>query len=160
MISVRHDVVNEVSRARLARAVLAGLVGTVIFDLIGFLMTGQWWDIPMLLGGKLGFGIGGGVVAHYVNGAILAVIYAGVGPLLWGPNWVRALTYVTAETVLGVWLFMFPLLGLGIGGLQAGLLLPAVALVRHWGYGLVLAGLYRIPEAEPAAGRRTLRQAA
>ena len=160
MVLVRDPVVNKTSRARWGRAVLAGLVGTVVFDLLGFLMTGQWWDIPALLGGKLGLGIGGGVVAHYANGAILAVIYASVAPLLRGPNWVRALTYVTAETVFGVWLFMFPLLGLGIGGLQAGLLLPAVALVRHWGYGLVLAGLYRIPEAASADGPMALRQAA
>ena len=143
-----------------ARAILAGLAGTVVFDVLGLLLTGQWWDIPGLLGAKLGLGLAGGVAAHYVNGAILAVIYAGVAPLLWGPNWVRALTYVTAETVFGVWLFMFPLLGLGIGGLQAGLLLPAVALVRHWGYGLVLAGLYRIPAAASADGRMALRQAA
>jgi hypothetical protein len=70
MNPARHDVVNEVSRTRWARPVLAGLMGTVIFDLIGFLMTGQWWDIPAVLGDKLGFGIGGGVVAHYANGVV------------------------------------------------------------------------------------------
>jgi len=50
MIPERNDVVSEAPRARWVRAVLAGLVGTVVFDLIGFLMTGQWWDIPALLG--------------------------------------------------------------------------------------------------------------
>jgi hypothetical protein len=151
MNSARHNVVNtEVSRVRWARAVLAGLVGTVVFDLIGYLMTGQWWDIPALLGAKLGFGIGGGVVAHYANGVILAVIYAGVAPLLWGPPWIRALTYVTAETVFGVWLFMLPLLGLGVAGLAASPLLPVITLARHWGYGLILAWL--VGDPRPAAG--------
>ena len=56
MILMREAVVNGTSGARLGRAVLAGLVGTVVFDLLGFLMTGQWWDIPALLGGKLGWG--------------------------------------------------------------------------------------------------------
>lgn len=150
MDSARHDVVNELFRARWARPVVAGLVGTVVFDLIGFLMTGQWWDIPALLGDKLGFGIGGGVVAHYANGVILALIYTGLAPLLWGPAWLRALTYVTAETVFGVWLFMLPLLGLGIAGLAASPLLPVITLARHWGYGLILAWL--VGDPRPAFG--------
>src|SRR3972149_9238031 len=150
MNPARHDVVNEVSRARWARAVLAGLVGTVVFDLIGFLMTGQWWDIPALLGDKLGLGIGGGVVAHYANGVILAVIYAGAAPLLWGPPWIRALTYITAETVFGVWLFMLPLLGLGVAGLAASPLLPVITLARHRGHALILAWL--VGGAPPAVG--------
>src|SRR3990172_6281756 len=136
MVLLREAVANKTSRARWARAVLAGLAGTVVFDLIGFLMTGQWWDIPALLGGKLGLGIGGGIVAHYANGVILAVIYAGVGPLLWGPPWIRALTYITAETVFGVWLFMLPLLGLGVAGLAASPLLPVVSLLTSTPAGL------------------------
>src|SRR3970282_1163877 len=156
MVLLRDAVVNKTSQARWARAVLAGLVGTVVFDLIGFLMTGQWWDIPALLGGKLGLGIGGGVVAHYANGVILAVIYAGIAPLLWGPPWIRALTYITAETVFGVWLFMLPLLGLGVAGLAARPLLPVITLARHWGYGLILAWL--VGDPRPAAGLQPNRE--
>jgi pimeloyl-ACP methyl ester carboxylesterase len=52
MNPARHDVVNnEVPRARWARVVLAALLGTVVSDLIGYLITGRWWDIPALLGG-------------------------------------------------------------------------------------------------------------
>ena len=35
------------------RAVFAGIVATVVFDLIGLLLTGRW-SVPMLLGAKLG----------------------------------------------------------------------------------------------------------
>ena len=28
------------------RAALAGIAGTVAFDLAGFLLTGQFWDVP------------------------------------------------------------------------------------------------------------------
>jgi len=133
------------------RAVFAGIAATVVFDLIGLLLTGRW-GVPMLLGAKLGIGLAGGAVAHYTNGALLAVIYAGIAPSLWGPDWARALTYITVQTVFGVWLFMNPLLDMGIAGLKTGPMAPVVSLVRHWAFGLTLAFLY--PVAKAAAGVR------
>ena len=132
------------------RAILAGLAGTVVFDVLGMLLVGQWWDIPGLLSMKLGIPFVGGVLAHYANGAILAVIYAALAPSLWGPSWARALTYITAETVFGVWLFMMPLLDMGVAGIKVSTLVPLMSLVRHWGYGLALAWLY--PLREVASG--------
>ena len=129
--------------------ILAGLVGTLVFDLVGLLLTGTWWDLPALLGGKLEIGLAGGVLTHYGNGVILAVIYAAIAPSLWGPGWTRALTYVSIQTVFGVWLFMLPLLDAGIAGLKMSAMMPVITLVRHWGYGLVLAWL--VPVANLAA---------
>jgi hypothetical protein len=134
------------------RTILAGLAGTLVFDLIGLLLTGQWWDIPGLLGMKLGLGVAGGVVAHYANGALLAIIYTGIAPFLWGPGWVRALTYITVETVFGVWLFMLPLLDLGVAGVNASAMFPVITLVRHWGYGAVLGWLAPVPQPVAASG--------
>ena len=131
--------------------VLAGVVGTLVFDLVGLLLTGTWWDIPALLGGKLGTGLAGGVLAHYGNGVILAVIYAAIAPSLWGPRWTRAITYVSIQTVFGAWLFMLPLLDAGIAGLKISAMMPVITLVRHWGYGLVLAWL--VPVAHQATQR-------
>jgi hypothetical protein len=71
----------------------SGLVGTVVFDFVGLLLTGKW-STPMMFGAKLGVGLAGGVLAHYSNGVILAIIFAGVGLSLWGPNWLRGLTYM------------------------------------------------------------------
>jgi hypothetical protein len=133
------------------RAILAGLAGTVIFDVLGLLLGSQWWDIPGLLSMKLGIPFVGGVLAHYANGAILAVIYAALAPSLWGPSWARALTYITAETIFGVWLFMMPLLDMGVAGIKVSTLVPLMSLVRHWGYGLALASLY--PLREVASGQ-------
>jgi hypothetical protein len=129
------------------RAVLAGIAGTIVFDVIGLLLTGRW-SVPMLLGTKLGIGLAGGAVAHYANGAILAVIYAGVAPSLWGPDWARALMFITAQTVFGVWLFMNPLLDMGIAGLKAGPMAPVVSLVRHWAFALTVAFIYPITRAQ------------
>jgi hypothetical protein len=137
------------------RAVLAGIAGTLVFDLFGLLVIGQWWDVPELLGAKMGLGLAAGVVGHFANGILLAVIYAAISPSLWGPGWVRALTYMTLETVFGVWLFMLPLAGAGVAGLGLGLgiLVPLMTLVRHWLFGLVLAWLYPSPrpQAVPSA---------
>lgn len=133
------------------KAAWAGVVGTVAFDVVGLILTQTWWDIPRLLGAKLGTGLLGGVVAHYVNGILIAWIYAGVGPSLWGPGWARALVFITAQTVFGVGLFMMPLLDMGVFGLKAGAAMPVIGMLRHWAYGLVLAVLYPVAEAHRAA---------
>jgi hypothetical protein len=31
------------------KAITAGIIGTLLFDIAGFALTGQWWDIPALL---------------------------------------------------------------------------------------------------------------
>ena len=79
---------------------------------------------------KLGVGLGGGVVAHYANGAVLGIIYAGVGPSLWGPGWARALTFMTIQTIFGVWLFMLPLLDAGVAGRKMGTMVPVITMAR------------------------------
>lgn len=129
------------------RVVLAGVVGTLFFDVMGLMASAMmgdpvWWDIPALLASKLGLPLLLGVLAHYLNGIVLAVIYAAVAPFLWGSKWARAFAYMTAETVLGVWLFMAPLLGMGIAGVNGpmGVMFALGSLMRHWAYavGLVL----------------------
>lgn len=120
------------------KAIAAGVIGTILFDVIGFVLTGKWWDIPTLLGSKLGLGLFGGLAAHYGNGIAIAIIYAAMAPSLFGPNWVRAFSFITAQTILGVWLFMLPLLGAGIAGLNLNGLMPAITLARHFAYAVPL----------------------
>ncbi|WP_109830186.1 hypothetical protein [Reichenbachiella versicolor] len=112
-------------------AIIGGVLGTVAFDLIGLVLTGSWWDIPALLGEKTGLGLAYGVVGHYSNGILLAVLYAGIAPSLWGPSWARALIFVVAETIALVWFFMFPLLGAGIAGVGMSPMIPFVSMLRH-----------------------------
>ena len=119
-------------------AIIGGIVGTVLFDLLGLVLTGTWWDIPNLIGSKVGLGLLYGVFGHYSNGILLGILYAGIAPSLWGPNWVRTLLFVTVETIALVWFFMFPLLGAGIAGIELGALVPFISLARHIAYGLPL----------------------
>ena len=119
-------------------AIIAGFLGTILFDLAGLLFTGKWWDIPGILGAKTGLGLAYGVIGHYSNGILLSVLFAGIAPSLWGPKWARAITFVVAETVALVWLFMLPLLGAGVAGLDLSPMMPVITLVRHLAYAIPL----------------------
>lgn len=119
-------------------AILGGILGTILFDIIGLLFTGVWWDIPAIIGEKTSLGLMYGIFAHYSNGILLSILYAGIAPSLWGPSWIRTLLFVTAETVALVWFFMFPLLGAGIAGTKIAAIIPFVSLLRHIAYGIPL----------------------
>lgn len=119
-------------------AIIAGAIGTLLFDIVGWVITGQWFDIPALLGAKTGLGITYGVIGHYGNGILLAVLYAGIAPSLFGPKWFRPLLFVSAETVALVWLFMLPLLGAGVAGTDMSPMMPVITLVRHLAYAIPL----------------------
>jgi hypothetical protein len=82
---------------RWTRAVVPGLLGTVVFDRVGLLLTGTW-STPMTLDAKFKIGLAGGIVAHHVNRVLPAVVFARVGPSPWGPDWLR----VTPAAVSGV----------------------------------------------------------
>ncbi len=130
-----------ITREKALRAVAAGIVGTIAFDLFG-LVLGQGWDLPGLLGERIGGGLFVGALAHYANGILLAVIFAGLAPLFVGALWLRAVQFITIQTIFGVWLFMMPVMGMGALGLNMGIMAPVMALVRHWLYAVVLGLVY------------------
>jgi hypothetical protein len=135
------------------RAALAGIVGTVAFDLAGLVLLQTFWDLPALLGSKIvgegGLALPVGVAAHYGNGVVLAILYAAIEPSLWGNRWARALTFMTAQTVFGIWLFMLPLLGAGVMGIKMGGTVWLITLLRHWAYAVPLVVLSPLQHPEP-----------
>lgn len=128
------------------KAGLAGIIGTLLFDIVGLLFTGTWWDIPGVLAQAVGLPFPIALLMHYGNGIALAAIYAALAPSLFGPGWLRALLFTTLETVMLVWFLLFPLLGLGIAGLEGGLLFPVLSMTRHWAYALPLAYYFPLTE--------------
>ncbi|MFN8526715.1 MAG: hypothetical protein U0821_26725 [Chloroflexota bacterium] len=130
------------------RAIISGIAGTVAFDISGLILAGMLWPEPHLLAEKLGLPLAAGVMGHYANGMLLAVLYAGLAPSLIGPSWFRSITFFTAETVFGIWLFMLPLVGLGPLGLQMGVAFPIIVLVRHWILALVVGFVNPVRDAE------------
>lgn len=121
-----------------SKAITAGISGTILFDIAGLLFTGQWWDIPSMLGQKTGLGFVYGIFGHYGNGVLLAILYSAIAPHLWGPHWIRPLIFVTAETIALVWLFMLPLLGAGAAGVNQSAMPPVVTLLRHFAFAIPL----------------------
>jgi len=119
-------------------AIIAGIIGTIFFDVVGLIFTGEWWDIPKILGAKTDLGLAYGVIGHYGNGILLAILFAGIAPSLWGPKWLRPFIFVAAETVALVWLFMLPLLGAGVAGLDMSPMMPVITVIRHFAYALPL----------------------
>lgn len=134
----------QLTRKTAVAAAIAGIIGTLVFDFVGLIAMGQWWDIPALLAGKLGVGLFAGVFFHYANGVLLAVIFAGLIPLFVGPVWARALQFITLQTIFGIWFFMFPLLDMGAMGLEMGAMMPVMALVRHWMFAIAVGILYPV----------------
>ncbi len=126
------------SKINWLKAIAAGIAGTLAFDVVGYLFTGQWWDIAGIIGAKTEMGLPFGVAGHFANGILIAVLYAGIAPSLWGPNWLRAFTFVTIETIALVWFFMLPLLGAGIAGTKLAANMPLITMVRHWAYAIPL----------------------
>ncbi|WP_269539938.1 hypothetical protein [Cerasicoccus fimbriatus] len=132
------------------KALLAGVIGTLLFDVTGFLFTSTWWDIPHVLADAVGVPFPVALLMHYGNGVALAAIYAALAPSLFGPGWFRALVFTTLETVMLVWFLLFPLLGLGIAGLEGGLLFPVLSMTRHWLYAVPLAYYFPVKSGETA----------
>jgi hypothetical protein len=120
------------------KAIIAGFLGTILFDIVGLLLTGKWWDIPSLLGAKTGLGFAYGLGAHYGNGVLLAVLFAGIAPSLWGPKWLRPMIFITAQMIALVWFFMLPLLGAGVAGIDASPMMPVITFLRHIAYAIPL----------------------
>ncbi|MDF1814777.1 MAG: hypothetical protein P1V20_21405 [Verrucomicrobiales bacterium] len=130
------------------KSIIVGIVGTILFDLVGLIMTGTWWDIPGVLSKAIGVSFPVALLMHYGNGVALAAIYAALHPSMVGPGWFKALAFTTLETVMLVWFLLFPLLGLGIGGFEGGLIYPVLSMIRHWVFAIPLAYSCRA-ELEP-----------
>lgn len=139
---------------QLTQALKGGIGATAAFDIQGLFLTGKFWDIPNLLADKLHAPFAAGLALHYTLGVVLAVLYIALAPLIPGPRWAKPFVFMTAQTVIGVWLFMMPLLGAGVMGLGVGATFPIISMVRHWAYAAVLGGLTGAFRRTGAAGNR------
>ncbi len=137
------------------KALLAGVIGTLLFDITGFLFTSTWWDIPNVLASAIGVPLPVALLMHFGNGVALAAIYAALAPSLPGPGWFRALCFTTLETIMLVWFLLFPLLGLGIAGLEGGIIFPILSMSRHWLYAIPLAYYFPVNREQEHASEST-----
>ena len=129
------------------RAIVGGLVGTIVFTLmmkfLAPMMIGHPMDIAAVLGASTGLGTSAGVVMHFLLGTIgFAIGFLIVGPYLAGPGWLRGVTFMA-----GVW-FLAGLIGmpiLGVGLFFGGAKEAMAALVGHVVLGAILGAFARLP---------------
>ncbi|WCK52965.1 hypothetical protein PP175_16245 [Aneurinibacillus sp. Ricciae_BoGa-3] len=115
---------------------------------IDIAITGIPVDIPVLLGSKL---IGersgtlfAGHLVHLLNGIVLAIIFFALIPHMPGRNnIVKGVLFAVAELIVGVGLFMLPIMGAGIIGLGMAKAIPMITLLRHVAYGNGIGWVYR-----------------
>jgi len=134
------------------RAIIGGLVGTIVFTLmmrfLAPMMIGHPMDIAAVLGAFTGLGTSAGVVMHFLLGTIgFAVGFLIVAPYLPGPAWLRGVTFMA-----GVWflagLVAMPILGIGLffGGAKEAM----AALFGHVVLGAILGAFVRLPSRRVA----------
>jgi uncharacterized membrane protein YagU involved in acid resistance len=129
------------------KAVVAGLVGTVVMTAVGL------WVAPMMgmprmnpadmLAGVMGGNVLLGWVAHFMIGAILAVIYAAVAAMLPGPPVVRGALFGVAPWLIAMVVVM-PMMGMPAFGGAATVGMGS--LIGHLVYGAVVGAIYGPPE--------------
>jgi len=131
----------------LPRAILGGLVGTIVFTLmmkfLAPMMIGHPMDVAAVLGTFTGLGAPAGSVMHFLLGTIgFAIGFLIVGPYLPGPTWLRGVTFMA-----GVW-FLAGLIGmpiLGVGLFFGGPKEAIAALIGHVVFGVILGLFVRLP---------------
>jgi uncharacterized membrane protein YagU involved in acid resistance len=131
------------------KAVVAGLVGTVVMTAIG-LWVAPMMGIPRMnpaemLAGAMGGNALLGWVGHFMIGSILAVIYAAVAPALPGPPAVRGAIYGLAPWLVAMVMVM-PMMGMPAFGGAAAIAMGS--LIGHLVYGAVVGAIYGRPETE------------
>ena len=129
------------------KAVVAGLVGTVVMTAIG-LWVAPMMGIPRMnpaemLAGAMGGNALLGWVGHFMIGSILAVIYAAVAPALPGPPAVRGAIYGLAPWLVAM-LMVMPMMGMPAFGGAAAIAMGS--LIGHLVYGAVVGAIYGRPE--------------
>jgi uncharacterized membrane protein YagU involved in acid resistance len=130
-------------KLHLLKAVLAGLAGTTAMT-AAMLMAPAMGMPPMDIGKMLSSMMGGvlalGWMAHFLIGAILALIYAGFfAERLSGPGLVRGTTYSLLPWLMAQ-LAVMPMMGMGL--FSGSVLLAAGSLLGHLVYGAVLGFVY------------------
>jgi uncharacterized membrane protein YagU involved in acid resistance len=143
-------------RINFGKAIIAGLIGTLIMTAVGV------WLAPMMgiprmnpadmLAQQMGGNTVLGWVGHLMIGSILAIIYAAVSSLLPGPYAVRGALYGIAPWLLAQ-IAVMPMMGMPLFSGSAAMAIGS--LVGHLIYGAAVGAVYGAG-AESASVRRPL----
>lgn len=136
------------------KAVLAGVIGTAAMTFVGAIVAPMMGMPRMnpaeMLAGQMGGNLVVGWLAHFMIGAMLALIYAALAPSLKGAPWLRGATYALAPWLLQQ-LAVMPMMGAPM--FSGSMALAGGSLVGHLIYGAVVGTIY----GEPAGSAPTAR---
>lgn len=132
----------------IVKGFVAGFAATVALSVLMILksMMGLMpnLDVVGMLGTMSGGGVTMGWIGHFV-----------IGTVVWGGLFALGNEYVPGQSQLikGVWfgtgawllmmLFVMPMAGAGIFGMNFGIMAPVMTLVLHWVFGAVLGLVYQ-----------------
>lgn len=143
-------------RINLGKAIIAGLVGTLIMTAVGV------WLAPMMgiprmnpaemLAGQMGGSIILGWLGHLMIGVILAVTYAALSSRLPGPFPLRGALYGIAPFLVAQ-IVVMPMMGMPI--FSGSVPMAMGSLVGHLIYGATIGAVYGTGVEAPSA-RRTV----
>ena len=144
------EVIIQKSDSKLARLVIAGILGTLAFNAVMYgdiAITGIPVDIVATMG-SLAVGESQhaeiiGHIIHFANGIGLALLFGYVAlPISKRikklPTIVYGIAFALVELVIAVWLVMLPMLGAGIAGLDVAPEVAVMTLARHLVFGAVI----------------------
>lgn len=128
------------------KAVIGGLVGTVLLTVIG-LVAAPMMGIPKMnpaamLAGAMGGNIALGWVAHFMIGVVLALVYAAVAARLPGAPWLRGTLYGIAPWLM-LELAVLPMMGMPF--FAGSVVLAGASLFGHFVYGGTVGVIYGRP---------------
>jgi len=147
--------IQQESRSRFIAAIVAGLVGTVAFNMVMYIdvaLTGIPLDLTRVLGsfivGKNGPMDAAGNIFHFAIGIGLAIIYSYVflpisKKVTKQIHWYYGIIYAIMIAVGPIFLGLFPALGTGIAGIGISPLVGPMTIVRHIAYGTVIGIMTR-----------------
>lgn len=125
------------------RAVVAGLVGTVVMTAVGLWLAPMMGIPRMNPAEMLAMAMGGsmllGWVGHFMIGAVLAVGYALVAPQLPGPPALRGALYGIAPWLLAQ-LVVMPMMGMPV--FSGSAVMAMGSLIGHLVYGATVGAVY------------------
>jgi Family of unknown function (DUF6789) len=145
-----QDKIEHQSRSKLIAAIVAGLVGTVTFNIVMYIdvtTTGIPLDLTRVLGslvvGQDGPTDAAGNIFHFANGIALAMLYVFVflpiSKRVTKRNmWFYGIIFAVMIAVGPIFFGLFPALGAGIAGVGISPLVAPMTILRHIAFGAVL----------------------
>jgi hypothetical protein len=136
-------IVERIRNIQIGRAVVAGLIGTVVMTAVGLwvapLMGMPAMNPAQMLAGAMGGNLALGWMAHFMIGTILAVGYAVVAPSLPGAPALRGALYAIAPFLMAQ-IIVMPMMGMPL--FSGSAVMAVGSLVGHLMYGAVLGSVY------------------